>query len=101
MMTILLERSKRPNEENEYRKKGCSCLTPVTDSVSSYVGRETESKKLDGFVNYNVEHEYFHICVSICDQKLILRTLMYLEIATSNYYFLHRLRSLAKTSLFF
>ena len=35
MMTILLERSKRPNEENKYRKKGWSCLTPVTILVSS------------------------------------------------------------------
>ena len=35
MMTILLERSKRPNEENKDRKKGWSCLTPVTVSVSS------------------------------------------------------------------
>ena len=61
MMTILLERSKRPNEENKYRKKGWSCLTPVTISVSSRVERETGSKKLEGCANYNIEHEYPYI----------------------------------------
>ena len=61
MMTILLERSKRPNEENKYRKKGWSCLTPVTISVSSWVERETGSKKLEGYANNNIEHEYPYI----------------------------------------
>ena len=44
---------------------------------------------------------FIYIYVSICDQTLILYILMYLEIATSNYYFLNRLSSLTRTVLFF
>ena len=36
-------------------------LAPLTVFVSSWVERETESKNLDGFVNYKVKHEYLDI----------------------------------------
>ena len=36
-------------------------LAPITVFVSSWVERETESKNLDGLVNYKVKHEYLDI----------------------------------------
>ena len=36
-------------------------LAPLTVFVSSWVERETESKNLDGLVNYKVKHEYLDI----------------------------------------
>ena len=44
---------------------------------------------------------YIYIYVSISNRTLILRALLYLEIATINYYALNRFRSLARTLLFF
>ena len=36
-------------------------LAPLTVFVSSWVERETESKNLDGLVNYKVKHKYLDI----------------------------------------
>ena len=62
--------------------------------------REVKSWKamLITILNMNI---LIYIYVSISNRTLILRALLYLEIATINYYALNRLGSLARTLFFF
>ena len=62
--------------------------------------RKAKSWKALLITTFNM-NTFIYIYVSICDQTLILHILMYLEIATSNFYFLNRLSSLTRTVLYF